>query len=219
MKKYLPYIIAAVVLLGGAGAYLALSGNKNTDKQTAESQKSTSENKDNGKIAKKYTDACKLLTPDEIGTALGGTFGNGEEDIATNAGTPGTPHYEELEGSACRFEQKNDGSTDGMKNSVSLSIAINNYETAAKATTWMDELHTPPTAEGREAVDKPVDVKGVGDQAFFAQVKDGGTGMSDKTTALYVRVKNQVVVLTATKLTGIDQSAMQASLTELAKKL
>lgn len=219
MKKYLPYIIAVVVILGGVGAWLALSGNKKTDTPTTDTNTSTADTKESGKIAKKYTDACKLFTPEELGTAIGGTFGAGEEDIATNAGTPGTPNYEELAGSACKFEQENDGSTDGMKNAVSLSVAINNYETSDKATAWMDELHTPPTAEGREAVNKPVDVKNVGDQAFFARVNDGGTGMADKTTALYIRIKNQVVVLTATKLTGIDQTTMQTNLTKLAEKL
>ncbi len=214
MKKYIPYIIGAVVVLGGIGAFVVMQNN-NTNKSNSSSTTTT----ETESLSFKYKDACKLFTQEQIGAALGGTFGAGEEDIATNAGTPGTPNYEKLKGSACTFDQDNDGSTEGMKNALNLSVAINNHESTEAAKAWMKNLHDPQTSEGQEAMNEPVDVKDVGDEAFFAKVNTGDTGVAEKSEALYARFGNQVIVLTATKLAGIDQDAVQASLTKLAKEL
>jgi len=215
VKKYLPYIIGAVVVLGGVGAY-AIIQSQNNGKQASDSANS---NAGDGKtIAKKYSDACTLFTKQQLSDALGGTFGDGEEEYAASSASPGSDNYEELKGSACSFDQDNDGSTTGMTESIRLSVTINNYESANAATEWMNNLHTPPTAEGKESVNTPIDVKGVGDQAFFVKLKVADT-VDDKTESLYVRVGKQVIVLTATRLAGIDHDTMQASLTKLAKKL
>ena len=215
VKKYLPYIIGAVVVLGGVGTYAIIQSQNNGKQASDSANNSTGDSKT---VAKKYSDACALFTKRELSDALGGTFGNGEEEYAPSSVSPGSPNYEELKGSACSFDQDNDGTTTGMTESVKLSVAINNHESVDTATGWMNELHTPPTAEGKESVNTPIDVKGVGDQAFFVKLKVADT-VDDKTESLYVRVGKQVIVLTATRLAGIDHDNMQASLTKLAKKL
>ncbi len=218
MKKYLPVIIGAVVVLGGVGAYVIVQ-NQPGDKQTNNSSTATDDSKS---TAKKYADACKLFTTQQLNDTLGGTFGDGQEDIAFSTATPGTPDYdnEDLKGSACKFDQKDDGTTASMQQSIRLSVEIKTFASVEKATTWTNELHSPPTAEGQEAMDQPVDVQGVGDQAFFAKVNTGSAGgAEDKNESLYIRSGRQVIVLTATRLAGIDHDAVQASLTTLAKKL
>ncbi len=215
MKKYLPYIIGAVVLLGGVGTY-AIIQSQNSGKQANDSANSNSS--DSKTAAKKYSDACTLFTKQELGDALGGTFGDGEEEYAPSSASPGSDNYEELKGSACSFDQDSDGSTAGMTESIRLSVAINNYESAGAATEWMNNLHTPPTTEGKESVNTPIDVKDVGDQAFFVKLKVADN-VADKTESFYVRVGKQIIVLTATRLAGVDHDAMQASLTKLAKNL
>ncbi len=218
VKKYLPYIIGIVVILGSIGVYIALQGQNHTSNPPADSSDSSKETAS----AKKYTNACKLFTKQDLNDTLGGTFGDGEEDIAFSTATPGTPDYdnEDLQGSACKFDQEDDGTTASMQQSIRLSVEIKTFASVDKATTWTNELHSPPTAEGQEAMDKPVDVQGMGDQAFFAKVNTGGAGSAeDKNESLYIRSGRQVIVLTVTRLAGIDHDAMQASLTKLAKKL
>lgn len=215
MKRYLPYIIGAIVLLGGAGAYFIVQAQNNTTKQTDDSSAST---EDVASTTKKYSDACKLFSKAEIGAALGGTYSDGEDEYVPSTVSPGSPNYEELRGSACNFTEENDGSTTAMTEAITLSVAINNHESTASATDWMNSLHSPQTVEGQEAMDAPVDVNGVGDQAFFAKVKVAG-GAEDKSEALYVRIGKQVIVLTVTRLAGVDHSAVQEDLTGLAKKL
>ncbi len=216
MKKYLPYIIGLVVLVGGAGTY-AIIQSQHGNKQSNDSANSNTDSSDTA-ATKKYTDACKLFTKADLGAALGGTYGDGEEEYVSSTATPGTPDYDDLKGSGCKFEQDNDGTTTGMTEALGLSVTINNYKDAASAKAFMSNLHDPQTAEGQDAMDKPVDVSGVGDQAFFAKVKTG-TGTEDKTESMYVLVGRQVIVLTATRLAGVNHDAVQASLTTLAKKL
>lgn len=220
MKQYLPYIIGVLVVLGGIGVYLTTR-----DTKTSESggQTSTQENNSKKTAALKYKDACKLFTREQIGAALGGTFSEGEEGIANTTATPGTPEYdnEELRGSACDFDQDDDGTTEGMKQAMTLSVIINNYATVDKADTYMKDLHNPQTAEGQAAIDAPVDVKGVGDQAFFTTVNTSGSdsNIGDKTVTLDVRMGRQIISLSVTQLLGLDREAVQSKLIDLAKRL
>lgn len=214
MKKYLPYIIIAVVVLGGVGVWFAVKDNGNK-----ESDSTATASKDDGKeVAKRHTDACKVFTSGDIATVFGGTFGEGEEEYVSSSGTPGTPEYEDLKGSGCKWEQDDDGTSAGMAASISFGLTINNHKDAAAAQQFMDDLHSPQTAEGKEAVNKPVDVDGVGDQAFFVKLAVADN-VADKNESLYVRFGKQVFVLNATKLAGLDHEVTQANLTTLAKKL
>ena len=215
MKKFIPYIIAAVVVLGGAGVWLAVKGNGNKESDNVASTSSKSDTKE---VARKYSDACKVFSKEDLASALGGTYGDGEEEYAASSASPGSDDYEELKGSACSFDQDNDGTTAGMTAALNFSITINNYKDAASADDFMKNLHDPQTAEGQAAVNKPVDVDGVGDQAFFAKLAVADT-VTDKTEALYVRLGKQVIVLNATKLAGLDHATVQENLTTLAKKL
>lgn len=211
MKKYLPYIIIAVVVLAGVITFLLLQ-NKGTGDQAKGAANESS------KAANKYTDACKLFTKEDLGEALGGTFGDGEEEYASSTAAPGSSDYEELIGSACRFEQENDGTTADMTASLGLAVTINNYRTAEDAAAYMDGLRNPQTAEGQAAVDGSITVEGVGDEAFFVRLSTAD-GVSDKTESLNARFGKQVIVLTATRLDGIDRSAVQSRMTTLAQKL
>lgn len=213
MKKYVPYIVVAVVVIGGGGAYFLTkdkSTNNSADNAAVSSSKETA--------SLKYADACKLFTPEELGSALGGTYGEGQEEYAPSTATPGSDDFEELRGSACKFEQNNDGSTTGMSEALDVSVAINNHKDVAAAKQYMEDLRNPQTAEGQEAVKAPVEAKGVGDEAFFVKL-NVASNVEDKNESLNVRVGRQVVVITATRLAGVDHEAVQASLTKLAKKL
>ncbi len=214
MKKYIPFIVIAVVVLGGLGVYF-LAQKKDTAKNDVSATNSKDENQE---AALKYKDACKLFSREDLAATFGGTFGEGEEEYAPSTATPGTPDYEELKGSACKFEQDNDGTTTGMTQSLGLAVAINNYASVDDANKFMKDLHDPQTAEGKEAVNTPVDVDGVGDQAFFVKLNTA-TGTEDKTESLNARFGRQVIVLTATRLAGIDHQSMQDQMTKLAKKL
>lgn len=214
MKKFLPYIIIAVVVLGGAATYLLLKQGSTKNEQ----DNSVAAQTDSQTPAKKYSDACKVFTKEDLAAALGGAYGEGEEEYAASSVSPGSPDYDELKGSACAFKQDNDGTTAGMTQALDFSITINNYKDASAATAFMSDLHDPQTAEGKAAMKTPVDVSGVGEQAFFAKPAVADT-VEDKNESLYVRLGKQVIVLNATKLAGVDHDAVQAGLTTLAKKL
>lgn len=216
MKKFLPYIIIAVVVLGGVGAY-ALIQSQNKD-GTAGQTNGTNDSNSDTVPAKKYADACDVFTSEQLGAALGGTFMTGEEGIAPTTATPGTDDFEELRGSACDWDQENDGTTEGMKNALTIGLIINNFKDTTAAKEYFNELHTPPTTEGKEAMNTPVDVEGVGDRAFFAKVKVAEE-VDEKTEMLYVLLGRQIISITATRLSGVDHDAMQASLIKLAKQL
>lgn len=212
-KNAIIAIVAAIVLVGGGvGAYM-LTKKDSSDTNTSDSSKTADAN-----TARKFSDACTVFTKETIGVALGGTYGDGEEGIGVSMGTPGSDNYEELRGSECSFDQDNDGTTAGMTAALDLTVAVNNFEDTAAAKTFMSDLYSPQTAEGQEAMGTPTDVEGVGDNAFFPEVKTLGS-VYEKTEALYVQVGKQVVVLTATRLDGIDRDAVRAGLTELAKNL
>ncbi len=214
VKKFIPYIVAVIVVLGGAGVWFAVT---NSSKKSTDNA-STASADDSKQVARKYSDACKVFTKEELTSALGGTYGDGEGEETPSSGTPGTDDYDELRGSMCTFKQDNDGSTAGMTAALDFSLTINNYASTDSADSFMKELHNPPTAEGQAAINKITDVAGAGDQAFFVVVASAN-GVADKTEALYVRAGKQILVLNATKLAGLDHTAVQTGLTTLAKKL
>lgn len=212
MKKYLPFIIVTVVIIAGAGYILNQKKDGSNDPTNAEVTNSE-------ESARKYGDACKVFAKESLAAALGGTYGEGEEGVAVSTATPGSDNYEDLKGSACEFDQVNDGTTAGMTAALNFSININNYASTKDANLFMKDLHDPQTSEGQAALaGDPVDVAGVGDQAFFPRISTAA-GTSEKTEALYVRLGKQVIVLNATRLDGIDRAAVRTSLTALAKKL
>lgn len=214
MKKFIPYVVAVVVVLGGAGIWFAVAnGSKKDTGDTSATSTSTSK-----EVARKYSDACTVFTKEEIATALGGTYSAGEGEETPSSGTPGTDDYDKLRGSLCDFDQDNDGTTAGMTAALNFSITINNYASVDSADDFMKNLHDPQTAEGQAAINKVTDVAGAGDQAFFVTVASA-EGVSEKTEALYVRVGQQILVLNATKLAGLDHVTVEAGLTGLAKKL
>ena len=217
MKKYVPFIIIGVVVAGGIGAF-ALTQLHTKNDATTTHETHTGAHEDSTKPSKKFADACKLFSKETLASTLGGSFGDGEEEYAPSSASPGSSDYEALKGSACTFKQADDGTTTGMTQSLSLAVAINNYKTADDAKRFMNDLHHPSTAEGQAAVNKPVDVQNVGDQAFFVKLKVA-SGVEDKTESLYARFGTQIVVLTATRLAGIDHAAMQADLTKLVQTL
>ncbi|MFO0971367.1 MAG: hypothetical protein U0520_03425 [Candidatus Saccharimonadales bacterium] len=212
MKKYLPFIIIAVIAIAGIG--YALTRDKGNSKSAENGGISSNE-----KSANKYSDACKVFTTEDLAVALGGTYAEGEEGIAANTAAPGSDNYDDLKGSACEFDQVDDGTTAGMTAALNFSINVNNYASSDDADKFMKDLHDPQTAEGQEALaGEPVDVAGVGDQAFFPRISTAA-GTDEKTEALYVRLGKQIIVLNATRLNGVDRPAVQASLTKLAQKL
>ena len=207
-------VVAIVVIGGGIGAYMLMGKDKNSSNNTDNSSKIAG----NTTPAKKYTDACKLFTREQMDKALGGTFGEGEEGISFTTATPGTSDYdnEDLRGSVCDFDQEDDGTTAGMAAAMRLTVDIKTYKDVASASSYMSGLHSPQTAVGQEAVADAVDVAGVGDQAFFSVLS---VADQSKNEALNILVGRQVVVLTVTQLSGLDQAAVRAGLTELAKNL
>lgn len=206
-KNIIIAIVAVIVLIGaGAGAYMLTK--KDTGKQSDDTSKTAN---DTSEAANKYSDACKMFTPEAIANALGGTFMSGETDISVSSS-------DGLEGSACRFKQHDDGTTAGMTQALDLAVTIDNYKTTSSADQFMKDLHDPQTAEGQAAVSTPTDVDGVGDQAFFPKL-NMATSISEKTETLYVRSGKQVIVLTATRLAGIDRDVIRAGLTALGKEL
>lgn len=214
-KNAIIAIVAAIIVIGGGiGAYIFMG----KDKDGGNTADNSSKVADNTTPAKKYTDACKLFSREQMDTALGGTFGGGEEGISFTTATPGTPDYdnEDLRGSSCNFDQEDDGTTASMAASMRLSVDIKTYKDVATASSYMSSLHSPVTAEGQEAVVESVDVSGVGDQAFFSVLD---VAEQSKNESLNVLVGRQVVVLTVTQLSGLDQAAVRAGLTELAKNL
>ncbi len=214
-KKLVIIVIAVIIVVGGASAYLLVQKNAG-DSKTADTTKSE-DTTANGDV-KKYSDACKIFTKAEIAAALGGTYGDGEEEYVASTVSPGSDNYEDLKGSACNFKQDNDGSTAGMTAALDLTVAVNNYATVVEAKTFMNDLRDPQTTEGKEAVGTATDVSGVGDRAFFPVINTA-EGTYEKTEALYVLVGRQVIVLTATQLDGVDRDAVRTGLTTLAKKL
>lgn len=217
-KTVIVGIIAVAII--GAGVFYLTNNNKDTENNTTKSTDSSQNSQKTDAETKKFADACKVFTKEEIGVALGGTFSDGEEGISHTTATPGTPDYDndDLRSSSCDFEQDNDGTTAGMTASISFSIEINNYKNAGEAGTYMSELRNPPTAEGQEAVSGATDVEGVGDQAFFPHLNTA-EGTYEKTESLNVLVGRQVVILNVTKLDGVDRESVRSALTTLGKKL
>jgi hypothetical protein len=207
--------IAAIVIIGAGVFFL----NQNKSEDTANNASTKTSKTSTESPAKKYTDACKVFTKEDLNTALGRTYGDGEEGIAFTTATPGTPDYDndDLRGSVCEFEEETDGSTEAMRASLDISIDVNTHKDVAGAKQFMSDLSDPQTAEGQEAVEKIVDVNGAGDEAFFVKVNAGGS--EDKSESLNVRVGRQIIVITATQLSGLDHAAVQAALTTLGKKL
>lgn len=216
-KKMVLVIVSAVVILGGVGVYLLIN-NSNSDKTPSNNGDSSKSTDKDAAVSKKYSDACTVFTKEAISAALGGTYGDGKEGIAISTGTPGSDNYEDLMGSECAFDQDNDGSTAGMTAALNLTVAINNYASVADAKQFMNDLHNPQTAEGKEAVGTPTDVEGVGDQAFFPVLKTA-QGSYEKTEVLYVLSGRQVIVLTVVQLDGVDRNVVRTGLTALGKQL
>lgn len=217
MSKKTLYIVIAVVVvvLGGVAAYAFINNNNKTEIKDSDTSKT--ETKD-AAVAKKYTDACKLFTKDEIGAALGGTFGDGEEEIAFSTATPGTPEYgnEDLEGTACKYDQEDDGTTTGMQQSLRLSIEVKTYVSVSAAEAAMTEFRTTNSIDDEE-VTRTGNVAGVGDEAFSLKLVTD-TSVADKNAGLYVRDGRQIIVFTSTRLTGVNTTD-NANLVTLAKKL
>ncbi len=217
MKKiYIYIIVAAVVVVGGVAVFLIGQKNKSNDTMATQTESNQPDNQT--AAANNYSDACKLFTKEQLAAALGGTYGDAEELPGVSTGTPGTDDYDKLRSSECKFTQANDGTTAGMTAALDISLAINNYSDVATAKQFMSDLHDPQTAEGQEAMGKPTDVAGVGDQAFFPRVKTTDS-VYEKTETLYVLAGKQVLVLTATRLDGVDRDTVRAGLTKLAKEL
>ncbi len=209
--------IIAVVVIGG-GIFYFTNKDKKTDTSSNSADTSQSTQTADNTVAKKFTDACQVFTKEEISAALGGTFGDGEAGIATSTGTPGSDDLDDLRGSSCDFEQDNDGTTAGMTDAISFSVEISNYKNAEEASTYMNGLRNPSTAEGQEAISGVTDVDGVGEQAFFPRVNTA-EGVYEKTESLNVLVGRQVVILSVTRLDGIDRDAVRTALTTLGQKL
>lgn len=197
-KNVIIVIIAIVVLIGGGvSAYMIASKESSSTKQAD--------------VNGKYQNACKVFTKEAVATALGGEFGNGEDGITSYS-------PDGLEGTACDFDQKNDGSTAAMTAALNFTVHVDNYKDAASADSFMKDLHDPQTTDGEEAVGAPTDVSNIGDQAFFPRI-NAANGVYEKTEFLYVRVGKQVVTLGVTRLDGIDREAIRTGLKKLAKEL
>lgn len=89
MKKYLPFIIIAVIAIAGIG--YALTRDKGNSKNAENGGISSNE-----KPANKYSDACKVFSKEDLAVAFGGTYGEGEEGVAVNTATPGSDNYDDL---------------------------------------------------------------------------------------------------------------------------
>ncbi len=205
MKKFVPYIIALVVVAGGAGIYLLT---QKDDSSNNSSENSTTSNDTQTSTANKHSDACKVFTKEQIAAALGGTFGDGEQDVSVRSS-------DGLEGSACTFDQDSDGTTTGMTQALTVGININNYKNDENAKAFMDQTRGS-TEVDEQTVFNFTDVPNVGDSAFFIK---GATAQSGKVETMNIRVGKQIIVFNVTRLAGIDQPVVQEGMKNLAKNL
>jgi len=209
--------VVAVVIIGAGAFYL--TQNKSNDGANSNTNSNTVNQQTAQAPSLKHKDACKVFTKETLAEVFGGTFKDGEEQPSTTTATPGTPDYDnkELRGSECSFSQvPADDSTAAMTQAYSVAIAINNHKDVASAKAFMGNLHSPQTAEGQDAVNKPIDIDDVGDRAFIPKLKTAGEEKSD---VLYVLLGRQVITVTVTRLAGINHNAAQTALTNLGKKL
>lgn len=205
--------IVLVVLIGAGATYILTQKHPTSNKSDDSSTVATAD-----APSKKFSDACKVFTQEQIATAFGGAFGAGEEESATTSVSASSPKYDDLKGSACRYTQVNDGTTVGITGAFNVTVSITNYETIAGADAYMSSLHDPQSAEGQAATEAPIDVENLGDQAFFATLSMPYAA-NDKTDSLYIREGRQIILIASTRLTGVDHQTNQASLVNLAKNL
>ncbi len=205
MKKSTVIVIAGVVAVVIIGVVVYLVVNNN-DGSNESSQTQTQ----NSEPTFAYADACDVFTPEQIGAALGGTYGAGEEDLS-NTSSDG------LAGTSCAYKQDSDDTTAGLTAALNLTVEIQNYKTSESAQTYFAGYSANVQQDGEDVSLGTTEVDGVGDEAIFVVAN---TTVDEKTEALYVRKSNQVIVLTATRLDGIaDRAALRMQMTELAKNL
>jgi hypothetical protein len=194
--------IAAVVIIGVV-VYLVVN-NKDDSSESSQTQTQKSE------PTFAYADACDVLTPEEIGAALGGTYGAGEKDLS-NTSSDG------LKGTSCYYKQVSDDTTAGLTAALNLNVEIKNYKSNDNAHTYFESYSANVTQDGDDISLGTTKVNGVGDEAIFVVAN---TTVDEKTEALYIRKDNQIIVLTATRLDGIaDRATLRTQMTELAKNL
>ena len=206
MKKILPFIAIAIIVLIGRGTMFLLKKDKNSG--GSDSQQVTTTKTDS---TSKYSDACKLFTQAAVGSALGGSFEAGQGSSQPSAS------YNADRGSSCSYEQVNDGTTAGMVASITFAASISNMKDVAEAKSFMNGLRNPQTAEGKAAVNSTTNVDDAGDEAFIVTLNVSDS-VSSKTQQLYIRDGSQIVNLSATRLAGIEDST-KTGLQTLAKEL
>lgn len=205
MKKVVPFIIALLVISGGYGAFLLA---KKDESPTDSNRNSTASEDKQASATNKYSDACKVFTKEAVATAFGGTFGEAEQDISVSSS-------DGLEGSACKFDQDNDGTTAGMTQALTVSININNYKNTANAEDFMKQTRGSSEVDG-QTVFNYTDVPNIGDSAFFIK---STSAMSEKVETMNIREGKQIIVLNVTRLAGIDRPTVQEGMKNLAKNL
>lgn len=152
MKKFIPYIIAAVIIVGGA-IFILTSGSDNAQKDGAKPESTDQTGIQEGESAIVAVDACDVLTESAAKQILGDTAEKGD----TSAGSVAT---DDISVSNCVYSTKIDPSTIGINNSKGVSVLAR----AAKTQTGV----TSNKAVFGEL--KPMDVQdvpGIGDTAFY----------------------------------------------------
>jgi hypothetical protein len=205
VKKLVPFIITLLVVAGGVGVYL-LTKKDDSSKNSTDSSISSNSNQNN--TVNKYGDACKVFTKEAVAAAFGGTFGEAEQDISVSSS-------DGLEGSACKFDQDDDGTTAGMTQALTVSVNVNNYKNNASAEDFMKQTQGSTEVDG-ETIFNFTDAPNIGDSAFFVK---GTSELSEKVETMNIRVGKQIIVLNATRLAGIDRPVVQEGMKTLAKNL
>lgn len=199
-KKILAALALVTVIIAAiAGVLLWRGGTVNApDTKTDSAQNST----------ETITDACELVTSQDVANVFGVDFNEGRPDQAVTSS-------DNMKGGVCTFEQINDGSVQGLNEAVSVRITIDNYQSVDNAKKAIETTKSTAEVDGKVYFVR-TDVPGVGDEAFFFQNQAAPVLKSEH--YLYARKGSQVVNMVAVQLSGIDHAKAGEALITLGKK-
>lgn len=202
LKKKFVLLVVFLAVAGGFAANKSLGQNSTAPPLDQASQPAPTEPVKQEAVA---VDPCVLFEEADIERIYRATFevGLAEEQKET---------VDQLPITKCEYRQSNDGSITGLAESYSLTVLIENYNSADNAKAQAEKLRAD--ADSGKKPYQTAAVDGIGDEAFFYTSTDEARQKQEET--LIIVKGPQVFKITIAKESGIELEAEQGRLKELA---